>query len=256
MLLRRDGSVLITQPAHAWLAGRLARCWGGDGFAVPAPRDAVVLALSLHDIGWLDWERRPTLNATTGLPYLYDELAPALHTRLWAAGVEAVAAFGAYPALLVSRHGDAIYAKAAPVWSARPDTTATVHGFLEAQRRRQTALVRELRDIPGMGELLDEAHLALTRRFVAALDALSLHLCRGVDGTVADVPGAGATGVTLAHVGDGTVSVDPWPFRARRLDLHVEGRRFAGRCATQAALDEALAQAGFVAVPISLVPAA
>lgn len=59
----RDGWVLITQPAHAWLAGELAAIWGNDAFAVPAPLEAVVLATRLHDVGWMTWDTTPRLGA-------------------------------------------------------------------------------------------------------------------------------------------------------------------------------------------------
>jgi hypothetical protein len=47
------GWLFISQPAHAWMAGELATAWGNAQFALPTPREAVILATRLHDIGWL-----------------------------------------------------------------------------------------------------------------------------------------------------------------------------------------------------------
>jgi hypothetical protein len=55
MITRPEGNglLLISQPAHAWLAGKLAAAWGNGDFVRPWPFEAVILATRLHDIGWL-----------------------------------------------------------------------------------------------------------------------------------------------------------------------------------------------------------
>src|SRR3546814_5390717 len=89
MLFRRDGdeTIAITQPSHAWLSGQIVRAWGNDVFAKPEPFEEVCLGAEQHDIGWLDWEAAPTLNAETGLPHTFHELGAEDHTRLWTGGV-------------------------------------------------------------------------------------------------------------------------------------------------------------------------
>ncbi len=75
----RDGQVwLITQPAHAELAGKMAAHWGNEEFAVPGHfaasadperlRREVVLAVAEHDNGWWEWEADPPLSTEDGLP--------------------------------------------------------------------------------------------------------------------------------------------------------------------------------------------
>lgn len=53
MLHREDpnGIVCITQPTHAWVAGKLARAWGNARFPLPEPREEVCLAAERHDDG-------------------------------------------------------------------------------------------------------------------------------------------------------------------------------------------------------------
>ena len=63
MLLRKEnpGVIAIPQLGHAWISGQLARAWGNEKFAAPAPREVVCLAAEQHDIGWMDWETSPSL---------------------------------------------------------------------------------------------------------------------------------------------------------------------------------------------------
>ena len=72
MLLRPDGddTIVIGQPAHAWLSGQLARAWDPR----PEPWEEVCLAAEQHDIGMAEWELAPRLNPGTGLPRSFMEL--------------------------------------------------------------------------------------------------------------------------------------------------------------------------------------
>ena len=76
MILRPDGDggsvVAIGQASHAWLSGQLARAWGNDAFAAPAPREEVVLGALQHDIGMADWDR------DAGAPTRHRPAAPVL----------------------------------------------------------------------------------------------------------------------------------------------------------------------------------
>lgn len=259
MLLRRiDGHVTgISQPAHAWLAGDLARAWGGRGFAVPEPRDPVIAATSLHDIGWLDWERRPVLNPATGWPQQFDEVAAERHVDLWRDGVAKAGVFGPYVALLVSRHGDFIYEKSAASWTTSPVATAVVHAFLAEQAAHQDSLIRSLRDDPWLRNAVEPQQLALGKRFLAALDSLSLVLCGGFTGEkTVPVPGSTGTDVALrlACTDAATVRLQPWPFQADRVDLRVSGKRLDGPFGSQNDLDKAFAATPPHSVEIALEP--
>src|ERR687897_888824 len=112
MLFRDEGGdavVAIPQPGHAWLAGQLVRAWGNDAFTPPAPLEEVCLGAEQHDLAWLAWEAAPTLNPATGRPHRFHEVPTARRVADWQAGVRpAPAAYGRYPALLVSLHADAI----------------------------------------------------------------------------------------------------------------------------------------------------
>ena len=63
----KQGLIVITQPAHAWVSGQLARSWGNETFGHFEPPEEVCLAAEQHDIGFLEWEQSPALNRKTGL---------------------------------------------------------------------------------------------------------------------------------------------------------------------------------------------
>ncbi|MFQ3623214.1 MAG: DUF3891 family protein, partial [Acetobacteraceae bacterium] len=114
MILRPTGdggAIAISQPAHAWIAGQMARAWGGGVAGVDRLEDTLILAVEQHDIGWLAIEKAPVLNPATGWPHDFLSLPRDAHTALWAEGVAtAEAAYGPHVALLISLHGIAVYA--------------------------------------------------------------------------------------------------------------------------------------------------
>lgn len=258
MLLRRelDRTIAITQPRHAWLAGELAQAWGGAGFHVPEPRDALVCAVALHDIGWLDWERAPQLDTDTGLPLTFDKVAATVHTRLWQAGVEAAEVYGPLPALHVSRHGMAIYDLTFDRDTARREQVEAVDSFVARQTALQAATIARLGRDPDIAPWVSAEHLELTRAFILAVDTLSLQLCRGV-GDVARVRGvphqAGAVDLELKRHSNDQVTIDPWPFASGQLTVVIEGKVIEP-VRDQNALDRLLSEAKTTFQLITLLP--
>jgi len=57
-----QGRIAITQPAHAWLSGQLARAWGNERFGDVVPWEEVCLGAEQHDVGHTAWEQAPALN--------------------------------------------------------------------------------------------------------------------------------------------------------------------------------------------------
>jgi hypothetical protein len=177
--------VAVAQPGHAWLAGQIVRAWGNDDFARPAPLEEVCLGAEQHDIAWLAWEAAPTLNPATGLPHRFHEVPLADRLRDWGRGVRlALAAYGRYPALLVSLHADTIYAPLLDAGGLDGDDLALVRVFLGEQHAFQRAACEALAcDRRHAGHVGSEA-LERNRLLVAAADGLSLAVCGGVTGEV------------------------------------------------------------------------
>ncbi len=255
MLFRKEGNdvVAIPQPSHAWLSGQLARAWGNESFAAPEPYDEVCLGAEQHDIAWLEWERHPTLNPTTGLPHEFREIDLETRVALWSSGIEAALAYGRYPALLVSLHAHTIHALLAR--SRKPPGDGStgdagrreMQAFLDEQVIFREELLAAVADEPRYRGLATPEAAERNRLLIYAVDFLSLAICWGVDG-VAVIPGVSTDGRELvdlrlrSHGGrvDDLV-LDPWPFATDRCHVVCEGRRLRGRFSNEASMRRALA---------------
>jgi hypothetical protein len=240
VLLRADGDavICITQPAHAWISGQLARAWGNAAFGAVEPWEEVCLAAEQHDIGMARWDAEPTLNLQTGLPHGFTEMPRDTHLALWSAAPASLAPQSPHAALLVSMHGTALY-EARGTEPAPP-----VAEYLGAQRDFQESVIAELG--------LDRAQVARNQRLVWTWDSLSLALCLGwAPFQLRDVPTASeAVGVGLGE-GD---TLAPWPFAARSVEVRCEGRRLEGRFDDEEAMRAALRAAPLVPLSFALAP--
>ena len=261
MLFREDpdGVIAIAQPSHAWLSGQMVRAWGNDVFARPAPYEEVCLGAEQHDIGWLDWEAAPTLNARTGRPHEFREVGTAVHTQLWTRGVRLALAFGRYPALLVSLHAITIYESFFDFAKAAPEDADTARRFLAEQRAFQAETLRALAADPRYRAATAPEAVTRNRLLVGVADRMSLEICWGVTDEVRipNVPTTDSSRTELRirprnHAGD--LSLDPWPFAETRVDLVCEGRRLRGRFSDEADMRRALEAAESIMIETVLRP--
>lgn len=257
MILRPDGDggsvVAIGQASHAWLSGQLARAWGNDGFAVPAPREEVVLGALQHDIGMADWDRAPERHPDSGLPRQFFELDRRTHLALWTEAPQRVLTQSRYAALLVSLHGTGLYERFPPR-TEDPEILAAVETYMNGQRALQHQLAEQLHAPP------DE--LLRNQALLAVLDDLSLAICRAIREPHTTPPApTTATGDGTPHrplvlfatdPATDTYILDPWPFARPRLDLVAEGRVLDGPQPDDAALQAALDRAPLRTVRVTL----
>jgi hypothetical protein len=166
MLIRDDGETwtAIAQPAHAWMAGQLARAWN------PVLASSVVLATELHDIGWSELDRRPPLHAPERRAAAFFEVRRDRRLALWKRVVERVEPIDPYAALLVSLHATNIHTR---YGDDQP------RSFLAAQRDDQDELLARLPD--ATREQAERDADAIFR-----IDAISLEIC-GTAGDVVEV---------------------------------------------------------------------
>jgi hypothetical protein len=259
-MLHRDdaaGLVVITQPAHAWVAGQLARAWGTARFPRPEPREEVCVAAERHDDGWLAWEAAPTLNPATGRPFSFLELPRAEHLAIWSKAGPTVLALGRYPALLVSLHGTGLYERHDP---AQGPTDPAVQAFLDQEQALQTRLLTELQSDPDFAVHAAPEAIARNRRLIAVWDALSLAICGGQRdprriGGVPTVEGETVLSMLPESRDPARVAIAPWPFAEEIVTLHFEGRHLPERFADEATLRAVLAQSPWVSFAVRLTPA-
>ncbi len=241
MLIRPDidGVLLISQPAHAWVSGQLARAWaaGDDGYF--QPYEEICLAAEQHDIGWLQWEASPTLNPETGLPYAFREMPRKNHLQIWGRARRYAMIFGRYPALLISMHGTWLFEQFGPSDDAPRNEKLQVDTYLRRERASQQELIESLGQDHKYEDLVDPEVLQRNQQLISTWDGMSLMICGGV----------GQDGVTI---GDYTIApgaeedeleVSPWPFREDELTVFAESRRIAGTFDRQTKMHAALNEA-------------
>jgi hypothetical protein len=240
-----DGTLLIGQPAHAWLSGRMARAWSWPF----QPWEDVCLAAEQHDIGMAAWDTRPQLDPAAGLPYSFGSMPREMHVELWRDAARLLLPQGRYPALLVSLHGTGLYERHVPADQLDQEPTRS---YLAAEREFQAALRTSLDAEPT--EVDDAVSL------IRCWDWISLFLCTASSerSTMEAVPSCEGETSTLELTwieGDPThVRVNPWPFLQPSLVLPVEARLLRGRFGDQEAMRRALAEAEWHTITLRLSP--
>lgn len=225
------GWLISYQPAHALLSGHLAAHWAGSGrFPRPDRWPELVIAVSQHDAGWVEWEQAPKIR-DDGVPLTFTELDIADHLRIWRRGVAIGLHQSRFVGLMFSRHATRLY-------DHRRNESQTIADFLAEQHRLQNQLVGALGISP---DDTGEAY-----NLVRLMDWFSLALCmeRYRDGAVELGAGPGGIELTMEPLDDDRLVVHPWPFDVDVLTASVEARRltqrtFANRDALQAALRDA-----------------
>jgi hypothetical protein len=255
MILRspEEGTrLLIPQPSHALLSGQMMAAWGAPGFARPDPAAEVILAAGQHDIAWLSWETVPTLDPETGLPHAFTKLGAAVHAPMWARGVEmARAAWGLWPALLISLHGTRIYTQYMNPERLPPDD----HAAIDRNAAKEDALQSDW--IAKLGATPDQVER--NSALVAVTDALSLALCFADPDKAGEAPMEDGSTREMKLVRQGTSrwSLDPWPFRDSILTVRCEAICLPAEiCWTdEEAMRRDLRNAAWITLAESLLPA-
>lgn len=220
--------------AHARLARELAAHAGNAHFGGPQPLDAVLQAIGLHDAGWTDQDRHPTLNAA-GEPVDAFEMPLETSLAIWSLSAQRAQAAGPYAGLLVSLHGLALSALATV---RTPAQKFALIKFQHRQVEAQESLRRELSmrtDLPlrqGLadpGRSEDEDRLLLNFRLLQLADQLSLNLCFD-EARFASIKPVLAqsdketTALTFSRQQTDRFSLDPWPFDQDELTFQVPAK--------------------------------
>jgi len=255
MILRspEDGiRLLIPQPSHALLSGQMMAAWGAPSFARPDPAAEVILAAGQHDIAWLSWETAPTLDPETGLPHAFTELGAAVHAPMWARGVEiARAAWGLWPALLISLHGTRIYTQYMTPERLPPADHAAIDRNAAKEDKLQADWIAKLGAAPDQVER--------NSALLAATDALSLALCFADPDKAGEAPMEDGSTRKMKLVRQETSrwSLEPWPFRDSMLTMRCEAIRLPAetRWTDEEAMRRDLRDATWSTLAETLVPA-
>jgi Protein of unknown function (DUF3891) len=237
----------ISQPAHSWISGQIARTWGNKVFSGFQPFEQMCYAAGQHDIGFLVWENAPTLNQATGLPHTFDELPEQGHFEIWRNGISQLRPVCLYASLVVSLHFCNLCER---FHDGSIDRGQSGPGaFLKEQREYQEVARRLLRGDPLLANAIEDHVLSYHRDLIATWDLFSLQLCRSRSNEfkLPKVPiiegGRSDIAVRKIDSSNNVWEVDPWPFNVQSLTTISEGkvirRRFKELNTMRAALQDA-----------------
>ena len=224
----------ISQTAHSWISGQLARAWGNKAFSGFQPFEQMCYAAEQHDVGFLEWESSPTLNQTTGLPYTFEELPEEVHFGIWRTGISQLRPVCLYASLVVSLHFCNLCARFHQRSS--DENQSASFAFLKEQEEHQETARRLLQNDPLLKKALQDQVLVYHRDLIATWDLFSLQLCRGRfnEFKIPDVPTreGGKADILVRKIAgsEDLWEVDPWPFNVQSLatisEAKVIRRRF------------------------------
>jgi len=223
----------ISQPAHSWVSGQLARAWGNEVFSGFQPFEQICYAAEQHDVGFLPWESAPTLNQATGLPHTFEDLPAQVHFEIWRTGIFQLRPVCSYASLVVSLHFCNLCERFHSRLANRDQSESGA--FLKDQREYQQAVRSSLQPDPLLKEALGSDVLAYHRDLVATWDLLSLELCRSKSNhfKVPHVPiwKKEHADIRVRKVDNFTNlwEVDPWPFKVRSLTAVCEAKEIRRR---------------------------
>jgi Protein of unknown function (DUF3891) len=212
-----DRAEIVMQVDHSLVSGKLAEHWPGL-----EPRESVVMAAALHDIGWRSWEASPRVDEETGQPQNFLRVDIDLHLAFYETGIGEVTARDRYAGMLVGKHLAGIYRRRygtqeALAMKRAADAQAKVDAFVAGVEARFLALQHEL----GVSDQEFWRNYVLLQVF----DRLSLWLCKG------DPAGTGRMEIALPD--DGLLTLEPtaagcalapWPFADERVQITVPVR--------------------------------
>jgi hypothetical protein len=189
---------LVTQPAHAALAGELASALREDSFG---PIDATVArSIALHDAGWSmdDAEQIQRLRSDPKLrPSSFLETSLEQDLRAWTGSIETAEKFAPIGGYLVSRHFERLSKRFGN------ESQAKLESFRKRETHRQQNLrTRLMQDDAGLERLVDALQFC---------DVLSLYLCCGSSRSVE----ISAQKITVSRT-SGDYRIIPSPFSKPR----------------------------------------
>jgi hypothetical protein len=250
--------IAISQTAHAWVSGQLARQWGNEHFPNFAPTEPLCYAAEQHDRGFMDWERQPTLNPKSGLPDTFENIPISLQVLLRKKSILELKAVSLYASLVTSLYFTRAVGKQNSVEN--HEDRWRIAEFLAEQKTLQHELLRSLRKDPHLRSVCSDQAIEYNRRLLAAWDQLSVQLCRNpncqftVDGVPTAFKRSCRLLVTPVDPNSRKVSFEPWPFSKRRVELTCEGYILDRRFTSEADLRKYLKNAQRVLMIYTLTP--
>jgi hypothetical protein len=246
-----DDFLLITQNDHAIVARQLAEHFGNSKFERPLPGSPALLAIGLHDAGWPLHDDEPTLNDRMQ-PLDVFETPRTIALPVWTLSADRAELADPYAGLLVSLHQLSLSIHATPPPAQKdgePFDVQKMHDQFAVNKfqHREVERQEKLRSKVGLSTRVPLKHglaeaglseaddqLRFDFRLLQAMDLLSLCVCcaklpMGETNEVLKTPTAAPIKLRVRKDVSGVVSVDPWPFDVKTIELQIPCRRVPGK---------------------------
>lgn len=221
----QEGYLLIPQPAHAWLSGQLAQHWGNSGVASrPEPYQSVVIGTTMHDVGWLEKDGSPILNADNQpLHFIEPELDSV--EGMYGRCVSNTMQVDPYAGVLVNRHIQTIYHSRA---THKRDKMERLQPLLDALKNQELHTIQQMQTHPVYQDYIDEPHLNHNYRILRTCDLLSLFVCGAFPArTIPDVPfhyDEAFGELTCELLDEHTLKVTPAIFNQSEITVYLQAK--------------------------------
>lgn len=224
---RLDPSLFTTQPVHAALAGQLSRKWlNSRDRELEAVKEEIVLGVTLHDSGWMEWDQRPLPDPESGLPYDFMNTPTSEHLAVWKETVKQARSLPPLAEWLILVH----HGYLAGIHDSEGDTdeeAAAVQSFYEGLENRRNNLADYMSGHDFYQHYATEDYLEKLRRLMLLWDYLSLLLCMDFEGSrqISQVPVDEDWKVLNMQKRDEAFYIEPWPFGMDSFDARLASFR-------------------------------
>jgi uncharacterized protein DUF3891 len=227
---------------HTALCGQFARAFGNETFEPLAPLDLMVYVIAHHDAGWTEFDRDPTTDGKTGLPYNLIE-TPAAHITVTSRlSPEFNERQHPFCGLISSMHSWGLYngryglSKHVLIKQFPEEDRPLAERMLDGELARQKRLKAEIGKDSKLADRIDEKKLFQNYKQLQFIDTLALyfnrvhpsergpqtfeHVPRNVDEDIA---------VTIKPRKAGVYTLSPFPFAPDNAEFAFAGRHVSPR---------------------------
>jgi hypothetical protein len=227
---------------HTALCGQFARIFGNDRFEPLSPLDPMIYVISHHDAGWTEFDRDPTTDEKTGLPYNLVETPAEYITVTSRQSPEFNQRQHPYCGLISSMHSWGLYngryglSNLVLIDRIPQKDRPLADRMLAGELQRQQRLKEEIEKDSQLSGWLDEKKLFQNYKQLQFIDTLALYFNRVHPSergqqTFEHVPlnAQADTGVTIQPRAPDVYALSPFPFAANGAEFSFSGRRVRPR---------------------------
>src|SRR5918996_446 len=238
--------ILALQIDHSRVAGYFAAHWGNQDFDRPQPYASVVLAAHEHDIGWWEWEMKPSTLNDQGYPLDYHDgslkFLGQLRLDFYKNSVDRVIPRDPYAAMLMAMHGVSLMNAGYGKYKYPPDRTGDprVKAYVDHQEALRIKLLEQLRQSEQFKDYTSDEQVWTNYEYIEVFDQMAQFLCNryplnssarklGPSKTLNDVdipvrPGAKTVKLNIDTVAEHSAIVRPYPFDMDPLPVSFTAR--------------------------------